>query len=148
MKKCVHYDLLSSSELCHLDGSWLGELTLPDAFHQSLVEAEVSEAGDGAGRAGARHLHVVLLLQVDHLDPAQAADVGVLLVEVLGEVLVLNLTVHYRGQRVYVLVLLRSDGVTIRVVIYVVQLIIILKLFASVGILLQPSGYQVKEGKE
>ena len=48
----------------------------------------MSEAGDRAGRAGARHLHVVLLLQVDHLDPAQAADVGVLLVEVLGEVLV------------------------------------------------------------
>ena len=48
----------------------------------------MSEAGDWAGRAGARHLHVVLLLQVDHLDPAQAADVGVLLVEVLGEVLV------------------------------------------------------------
>ena len=51
-------------------------------------------------------------------------------------VLVLYLTVHYRGQRVYVLVLLRSDGVTIRVVIYVVQIIIILQLFASVGILL------------
>ena len=48
----------------------------------------MSEAGDWAGRAGARHLHVVFLLQVDHLDPAQAADVGVLLVEVLGEVLV------------------------------------------------------------
>ena len=74
--------------MTHLDGSWLGELTLPDAFHQSLVEAEVSEAGDRAGRAGARHLHVVFLLQVDHLDPAQAADVGVLLVEVLGKVLV------------------------------------------------------------
>ena len=60
-------------------------------------------------------------------------------------VLVLNLTVHYRGQRVYVFVLLRSDGVTIRVIIYVVQLIIILQLFASVGILLQPSGNEVKE---
>ena len=48
----------------------------------------MSEAGDRAGRAGARHLHVVFLLQVDHLDPAQAADVGVLLVEVLGKVLV------------------------------------------------------------
>ena len=68
----------------------------------------------------------MLLLEVNHLDPAQTRDVRMLLVKVLGEVLIFYFTVIDRRQGVNVSVLLGSDGVTIGIVFNVVKLIIIL----------------------
>ena len=73
-----------------------------------------------------KHLDVVLLLEVNHLDPAQTRDVRMLLVKVLGEVLIFYFTVINRRQGVNVSVLLGSDGVTIGVIVNVVKPIIFL----------------------
>ena len=81
----------------------------------------------------------MLLLEVNHLDPAQARNVRMLLVKVLGEGLILHFTVIDWRQRVNVSVLLWGDGITICIIVNVVKLIIVLQLFASVRVLLQPS---------
>ena len=82
------------------------------------------------------------------MDPAQARDIRMLLVKVLGEGLVFNFTVIDWRQRVNVSVLLRGDGIPISIIVNVVKIIIVLQLFASVRILLQPSAIgREKKGK-
>ena len=90
-------------------------------------------------------LDVVFLLEVNHLDSAEARDVRMLLVKVLGEVFIFYFTVIDWRQGVNVSVLLRSNGVAISVIVNVVKLIIVLQLFARVRILLQPSENAVKK---
>ena len=82
------------------------------------------------------------------MDPAEAGDVRMLLVKVLGEVFIFNFTVINRRQGVNVSVLLRSYGVTISVIVNVVKLIIIFQLFTRIRILLQPSENAVKRGEK
>ena len=82
------------------------------------------------------------------MDPAQARDIRMLLVKVLGEGLVFHLTGIDWRQRVNVSVLLRGDGIPISIIVNVVKIIIVLQLFASVRILLQPSAIRRrKKGK-
>ena len=108
---------------------------------------ELSETNGQTDPKQNADLDVVFLLEVYHLDPAEAGDVRMLLVKVLGEVFVLYFTVINRRQGVNVSVLLRSYGVTISVIVNVVKLIVVLQLFTPIRILLQPSETEVK-GKE
>ena len=105
---------------------------------------ELSETNGQTDPKQNADLDVVFLLEVYHLDPAEAGDVRMLLVKVLGEVFVLYFTVINRRQGVNVSVLLRSYGVTISVIVNVVKLIIVLQLFTRIRILLQPSETAVK----
>ena len=106
-----------------LDGRGLSELALADPRHQRLVKTKMSEAGHRPRGTRARHLDIVLLLEVDHLDPAQARDVWVLLVKVLGEGLILHFTVIDWRQRVNVSVLLWGDGISVSIIVNVVKLL-------------------------
>ena len=123
-----------------LDGSRFCELALPDGLQQRIVEAEVGEAANRFRGTRTRHLDVQLLLQVDLLDPVQRRDFGVLLVEILLELLIGDGRVVEVVQGVDVLAVDRSDGVTVRIVVDVVQeVVFVFERFAGVGVFLEPA---------